>query len=127
MTSTTSPELRALQTKLTGPFDPVLAANGAAVILAYRPGADGVTALAWRRVLRAPSAADPALEQFADYWLGRGARVSEHGGDGTLRIALCQMNAVVGDIAGNERAIRRRDRPRARRRARSSCCSPSWR
>jgi len=27
------------------------------------------------------------------------------GADGTLRVALCQMNAVVGDIAGNERAI----------------------
>ena len=26
-------------------------------------------------------------------------------GDGTLRIALCQLNAVVGDIAGNEHAI----------------------
>jgi hypothetical protein len=66
-------ELRALQQRLTGPFDPVLAANGAAVILAYRPGTDGVTALAWRRILRAPSASDPAIEQFADYWLGRGA------------------------------------------------------
>jgi hypothetical protein len=65
--------LRTLQERVSGPFDPVLAANGAAVILARRPGADGVTALAWRRVLRAPSAADPALEQFADYWLGRGA------------------------------------------------------
>jgi NAD+ synthase (glutamine-hydrolysing) len=27
------------------------------------------------------------------------------GPDGTLRVALCQMNAVVGDIAGNERAV----------------------
>ncbi len=26
-------------------------------------------------------------------------------GDGSLRVALCQLNAVVGDIAGNERAI----------------------
>jgi len=72
-TRSAPPQLRALQQRLTGPFDPVLAANGAAVILAYRPGADGVTALAWRRVLHAPSASDPALEQFADYWLGRGA------------------------------------------------------
>ena len=48
--------LRALQREVSGPFDPVLAANGAAVILGYRPGTDGVTALAWRRVLRAPSA-----------------------------------------------------------------------
>jgi hypothetical protein len=65
--------LRALQERVSGPLDPVLAANGAAVILAYRPGTDGVTALAWRRVLRTPSAGDPALQQFADYWLGRGA------------------------------------------------------
>jgi hypothetical protein len=66
-------QLRALQRKLTGPFDPVLAANGAAVILAYRPGTDGVTALAWKRRLQAPNLADPAIEDFTDYWLGRGA------------------------------------------------------
>jgi hypothetical protein len=65
------PQLRALQEQVSGPFDPVLAANGAAVILAYRPGTDGVVALAWRRILRAPSASDPALEDFAGYWLGR--------------------------------------------------------
>jgi hypothetical protein len=65
--------LRTLQARLTGPFDPVLAANGAAVILGYRPGTDGVIALAWRRRLNAPDPADPAVEQFADYWLGRGA------------------------------------------------------
>lgn len=67
------PQLRALQRRLTGSFDPVLAANGAAVILGYRPGTDGVTALAWKRMLKAPSASDPAIEDFADYWLGRGA------------------------------------------------------
>jgi Protein of unknown function (DUF3105) len=66
------PALRALQERVSGPFDPVLAANGAAVILGYRPGTNGVTALAWRRVLRAPSPTDPALQAFADYWLGRG-------------------------------------------------------
>ncbi len=66
--------LRALQQQVSGPFDPVLAANGAAVILAYQPGARGVTALAWRRILRAQSPADPALGQFVDYWLGRAGR-----------------------------------------------------
>ena len=71
-TSTAPPQLRALQERLPGRFDPVLAANGAAVILANRPGTDGVTALAWKRILRARSASDPALERFADYWLGRG-------------------------------------------------------
>jgi hypothetical protein len=72
-TRTPPPALRALQRRLSGRFDPVLAANGAAVILAYRPGTSGVVALAWRRELRAPSAADPSLAAFADYWLGRGA------------------------------------------------------
>ncbi len=68
---TPPPALRALQQQVSGAFDPVLAANGAAVILAYQPGANGVTALAWRRQLRSPSATDPALAQFANYWLGR--------------------------------------------------------
>jgi hypothetical protein len=63
--------LRTLQQQVSGSFDPVLAANGAAVILGHQPGANGVTALAWRRELRAPSASDPALSQFANYWLGR--------------------------------------------------------
>ena len=71
-TSAPPPQLRALQEQVSGPFDPVLAANGAAVILARRAGTDGVVALAWRRILRAPSPTDPALEQFANYWLGRG-------------------------------------------------------
>jgi len=71
-TSAPPPQLRALQQQVSGPFDPVLAANGAAVVLARRAGTDGVVALAWRRILRAPSAADPALEAFANYWLGRG-------------------------------------------------------
>ncbi|HEX4806060.1 MAG TPA: DUF3105 domain-containing protein [Conexibacter sp.] len=65
------PALRALQQRVSGPFDPVLAANGAAVILGYRPRGGGVTALAWRRRLDAASPTDPALEQFASYWLGR--------------------------------------------------------
>jgi hypothetical protein len=72
-TSTPPAALRALQERVSGPFDPVLAANGAAVILGYRPGTKGVTALAWKRMLRAPSPAGPALQEFADYWLGRGA------------------------------------------------------
>jgi hypothetical protein len=71
-TSAPPPRLRALQEQISGPFDPLLAANGAAVILARRPGTDGVVALAWRRILRAPSAADPALQAFANYWLGHG-------------------------------------------------------
>lgn len=65
------PALRALQQRVSGPFDAAVAAGGAAVVLGYDPGARGVTALAWRRILRAPNASDPALGQFADYWLGR--------------------------------------------------------
>jgi len=72
-TRTPPQSLRALQRKVSGAFDPVLAANGAAVILAYRAGTDGVVALAWRRMLQVPAASDAALEDFADYWLGRGA------------------------------------------------------
>lgn len=64
---------RELAQRLAGPFDPALAASGQAVVLGYRPRTDGVVALAWRHMLRAPSADDPALEEFASYWLGRGA------------------------------------------------------
>jgi Protein of unknown function (DUF3105) len=64
--------LRALADKLAGPFDPALAASGQALILARRPGTNGVIALAWRHELHVPSARDAALEPFADYWLGRG-------------------------------------------------------
>jgi hypothetical protein len=72
-TSAPPPALRALQQRVSGPFDPVLAANGAAVVLGSKAGASGVTALAWQRTLHAQSPSDPALETFADYWLGRGA------------------------------------------------------
>ncbi|HMJ01873.1 MAG TPA: DUF3105 domain-containing protein [Conexibacter sp.] len=65
--------LQALAQQVAGPFDPALAASGQAVVLGSRPGVDGVVALAWRHMLRAPTAADPALEEFAAYWLGRGA------------------------------------------------------
>jgi len=65
--------LRALADKVAGPFDPALAAAGQAIVLARRPGTKGVIALAWRRELRAASAADPSLEPFAAFWLGRGA------------------------------------------------------
>ncbi len=56
-----------------GPFDPTLLSAGQSVILARRPGTNGVVAVAWRHLLRAPSAADPQLRQFAEFWLGRGA------------------------------------------------------
>jgi hypothetical protein len=66
--------LRALQDDVSGPFDAEVAAAGQQVILARRPGTQGVVAAAWRRLLRAPDASDPALREFADAWIGRGVR-----------------------------------------------------
>jgi hypothetical protein len=72
-----------LQREVAGPFDAELAAAGQAVVLARRgPSAAGVagdgarspvTALAWRRSLRARDPTAPELKAFADAWLGRGA------------------------------------------------------
>ncbi|HLJ04165.1 MAG TPA: DUF3105 domain-containing protein [Solirubrobacteraceae bacterium] len=67
------PELEALARSLAAPFSPALAAAGQAVILAPFPGSTELTALAWAHLLRATSAGDPALRQFVEYWLGRGA------------------------------------------------------
>ncbi len=62
-----------LARRLAGPFDPALAAGGQAIVLGYRPGVDGVVAVAWRHLARTSGVDDPALEEFAAYWLGRGA------------------------------------------------------
>lgn len=72
-TSAPPPGLAALADRVAGPFDPQLAAAGQAVILARRPGTRGVTAAAWRHLQPAPSAGNPALGAFADFWLGRGS------------------------------------------------------
>jgi hypothetical protein len=66
-------ELRTLQDDVSGPFDPEVAAAGQQVILARRPGTEGVVAAAWRRLLRAPDARDRQLRAFAEAWIGRGA------------------------------------------------------
>jgi hypothetical protein len=66
------PALVRLQDELAGAFDAELSAAGQAVVLARRPGAGRVTALAWRRLLRADDPRDPRLREFADAWLGRG-------------------------------------------------------
>jgi hypothetical protein len=67
-------ELLNLQEALSGPFDPGLAEAGQQVILVRRPKAgEQVQALAWRRSLRGVGAADPALRDFAEAWLGKGA------------------------------------------------------
>lgn len=66
------PALVVLRDRLSGPPDPALTAAGQAVVLERRAGIEGVEAHAWRRVLRAQDPADPQLEAFASYWLGRG-------------------------------------------------------
>ena len=66
--------LRALQRDVSGPFDAEVAAAGQQVILARRAGTAGVTAAAWRRLLRAGDPADPRLRAFAEAWIGRGVR-----------------------------------------------------
>jgi uncharacterized protein (DUF58 family) len=64
--------LRRLQADVAGPFSPELAAAGQAIVLARRPGAHGVIATAWRRLLRVTDPADPRLRAFCEAWLGRG-------------------------------------------------------
>jgi hypothetical protein len=66
-------ELVQLQEDTAGPFDASLVEAGQAVILAPRPGAGGVIALAWRRKLETASAADPKLHEFVEAYLGQGA------------------------------------------------------
>ena len=65
--------LTALARDVSGDPDPTLEEAGQAVLLARRRGTPGVVALAWERVLRTRSAADPELQRFAEAWLGRGA------------------------------------------------------
>lgn len=66
-------QLRALQEEVAGPFDAELAAAGQAVALVRDDRIDGVQALAWRRRLKASGPDDPALREFAEAWLGKGA------------------------------------------------------
>jgi hypothetical protein len=68
-----SPGLAKLAVQIAGPFSPALAATGEAVILARRPRTHGVIGLAWTHMVRVPSADDPLLTQFAQFWLGKGA------------------------------------------------------
>jgi hypothetical protein len=71
--ATPPPALVALQERVSGPFDPELAAAGQMVILARRPDVSGIEALAWHRRLQASGPADPRLRAFADAWLGKGS------------------------------------------------------
>jgi hypothetical protein len=67
------PGLKGLARQLAAPFTPALAAAGQSAILARRSGTRGVIGLAWTRMIRVPSPADPRLRGFAQLWLGRGA------------------------------------------------------
>lgn len=64
------PSIGAVQEELTGGYDPEFAEAGQAVYV--EPG-EQVTALAWERRLVARSPDDPALVEFVDAHLGRGA------------------------------------------------------
>ncbi len=66
------PELHVLAHSLGGDT-PALAASGQAVIVAPRPGTQGLIAVAWTRQLRVSNASDPLLRQFIQQWLGHGA------------------------------------------------------
>jgi hypothetical protein len=65
--------LTTLARALAPTFSPALARAGEAVILDRRPGTRGLIGLAWTHTLRAGSAYDPRLREFAAFWLGRGA------------------------------------------------------
>jgi len=65
--------LRALAEDVAGPPDPALEQAGQAILVERRPGQrQNVVARAWQRRLEAPSAADPAVREFAEAWLGQG-------------------------------------------------------
>lgn len=72
-TKTPPPGLRELARTLASPFTPALAAAGQAVILARRPGTDGLVGLAWSHAVSVRTPQDPRLAAFAQFWLGRGA------------------------------------------------------
>jgi hypothetical protein len=67
------PGLASLANEVAGRFSPSLAAAGQAVILDHRPDTKGVVGLAWTRMVHVASPQDPALRQFVQGFLGRGA------------------------------------------------------
>lgn len=71
--STPPAGLEAVARANASPFTPALAATGQAVILARRPGTQGVVGLAWAHLIRVTSPSAPPLGRFIQYWLGRGA------------------------------------------------------
>jgi hypothetical protein len=71
--TTPPPGLKQLARQVAPPFNPALVATGDELVLARRPGTNGLIGLAWAHMIRARSAADPMLKVFASYWIGRGA------------------------------------------------------
>jgi hypothetical protein len=63
---------RRLAEEIAGPDSPELRSAGQAVVVRRGSSAE-VVARAWRRELRVGSADDPALRDFVEFWLGRGA------------------------------------------------------
>lgn len=59
--------------KSVAAFTPALAAAGQAVIISPRAHTTGIYGLAWTRMIHTQSATDPALRDFAEFWLGKGA------------------------------------------------------
>ncbi|MDQ2759347.1 MAG: DUF3105 domain-containing protein [Actinomycetota bacterium] len=70
---TPPPGLQPLARALAPPFSPALAAAGQAVVLAHRPGTNGVLGLAWAHAVSVGAPGDPRLRAFIQFWLGRGA------------------------------------------------------
>jgi hypothetical protein len=65
-------DLRDLAARTAGAPDPALEAAGQAVVVQRRPNLRApITAVTARRQLKASGPADPALERFIEYWLGR--------------------------------------------------------
>ena len=64
--------LESLARANAAPFTPALASAGQAVILARRPGTNGLIGLAWTHLVQVASAGDPTLRSFVLFWLGRG-------------------------------------------------------
>ncbi len=65
--------LTTLAAALAPSFTPALARTGGAVILARRPGTEGLIGLAWAHMITVGALGDPRLREFAAFWLGRGA------------------------------------------------------
>ena len=65
-------DLRAFAARIAGDPDPTLEAAGQAVLVQRRPNLRvPVTAVTTKRELQARGPADPALDEFVEYWLGR--------------------------------------------------------